>query len=435
LQKQRIASRPFVDYKRPPPMKTSALVSILAVALPAVAQEKVTLTEAVRRALLRNPTTLQSAQDIVRAEALVEQIRSPAFPQLFGNAALTKLEAYRYANGVLVEPGNQRSANLTLTVPLVSTKSWAQWSQAKQQVELSRLSLEDSRRTVAVATARAYLAVMAQRRLAQVTEQAKVDAKAHLDDAHARFEVGSGNRLDEVRAGQELATDEAQLALALSNIVKAQEALGVLLGSEGPIDVEEKIDLPNPPAPDAALTDAETIRADVRVGKERAEYARRVVRDSWTDYMPLLTAVVEPFYQHPALATVPETGWQAQLVLSLPIYDGGLRYGQEKDRRAQYEEAKIQLDGLLRQARSDVRTAFDEVTRVDEELAAARKAARLAHEALDMTSLAYREGATNDLDVVDSQQRSRNADISALVAEDASRQARIDLLSASGHFP
>ena len=40
------------------------------------------------------------------------------------------------------------------------------------------MSLEDAKRSVAIATARAYLAVMAQRRLIEIDQQARVDAKA-----------------------------------------------------------------------------------------------------------------------------------------------------------------------------------------------------------------------------------------------------------------
>jgi len=36
---------------------------------------------------------------------------------------------------------------------------------------------------------------------------------------------------------------------------------------------------------------------------------------------------------------------------------------------------------------------------------------------------------------VDAERRSRDAEVAALVAEDGARQARIDLLSASGRFP
>ncbi|TMA29785.1 MAG: TolC family protein [Deltaproteobacteria bacterium] len=410
------------------------LLSLL-LAAPALAQEKLTLDEAVRRALIRNSSAVIAQQEILRAEGILREQRAPSLPILTGNAVDTRIDSARSLAGRTLTPLVSLNANLTLTVPLIAPQHWVQWSHASDQVGVAQLSSEEVRRTVGVATARAYLGVMAQHRLVGVTTQARDNAKSHLDDAHARFEVGSGNRLDEVRAAQELATDESQLSAALAALDRSREALGVLVGEEGPVEVEQQVTLPAPPAPDDALREAEEKRADVRAQKLRTEVAHRVLRDSWADYMPLLSAVLQPFYQTPATVTVPQTGWQAQLVLTLPIFDGGARYGLRRERSALHAEAQADLENLLRQARSDVRAGFESLKRTDESLGSARRAAKLAHEALDMTMLAYREGATNDLEVVDAERRARDADTAALVAEDAARQARIDLLSASGRFP
>jgi outer membrane protein TolC len=413
------------------------LLAIALAAAPAAAQEKLSLDEAVRRAVIRNTSSLIAQQEIARAEAILRELRAPSLPGITGNATGTVLDHARVFPGstTAVAPQKSIGANLVVTLPLVAPQRWAQWSHAGDQVEVARLSLEDARRAVGVAAARAYLAVVAQHRLVTITSQARDAAKLHFDDAHARFEVGSGNRLDEVRSAQELATDESQLAAVLANLVRSREALGVLVGEEGPVEVQDQVALPAAPGPEEAERDAEEKRPDVLAQRERTEAARRVLRDSWTDYMPLLLGVLQPFYSNPATTTQPETGWQAQLVLSLPLYEGGFRYGARRERSALYEEQRIQLDGLLRQARSDLRAAFDAVRRADESVAAAHQASRLAHEALDMSNLAYREGATNDLEVVDAERRARDADTAALVAEDAARQARIDLLAASGRFP
>ena len=418
------------------------LVLLLLAGGAARAQEKISLDEAVRRALIRNPTAEVARQEILRAEGIVHEARAPSLPTLFGSGVYTRLDSDRTLASSdpatpprVIAGKNSIALNATLTVPLVAPARWAQWLHASENVDVARASSEDVRRTVAVATARAYLSVVAQHRLVQVNTQARDAAKAHLDDAHARFEVGSGNRLDEVRAGQELATDAAQVAASEAALVRSREALGVLVGEEGPVEVQDQIQLPAPPVPEEALRELATKRQDLVAQEQRAEAAKHVLNDSWTDYLPLLSGVFQPFYQNPASLTQPETGWQAQLVLSIPFYDGGARYGLRRERSALYNEAKANLDGLLRQARSDVRTGFEAVRRADESLGAARESAKLAHEALDLTNLAYKEGATNDLEVVDAQRRSRDADTAALVAEDTARQARIDLLAASGRFP
>jgi outer membrane protein TolC len=422
-------------------MRLLDAAALCLLAAPAFAQEKLSLEEAVRRAVVRSVTSIVAEQEIVRAQGILQEDRAQSLPTIGLNGAYTRFDRDRVLAGGTSATGTpstsryQVTANATLTVPLVAPQRWLFWSHAADQVDVAKLSAEDARRQVAVLTARLYLGVMAQHRLVQIDIQARDAAKAHLDDAHARYEVGSGNRLDEVRAGQELATDESALAQAQANLVRAMEALGALVGEEGPVDTQDNLMLPEPQSEVRAMEDAQSLRPDVRAQKERAEAARRVLRDSYADYLPLLQGVVQPFYQHPATVITPETGWQASLVLSIPLFDGGARYGLRRERSALYEESKAQLEGLLRQARSDVRTAFEAVRRADESVRSAREAARLAHEALDMTMLAYHEGATNDLEVVDAQRRARDADTAGLVAEDTARQARVDLLSATGRFP
>ncbi len=48
---------------------------------------------------------------------------------------------------------------------------------------------------------------------------------------------------------------------------------------------------------------------------------------------------------------------------------------------------------------------------------------------------AFQAGATTSLDVTDAERTARDADSAAVIAEDAVRQSRLDLLTAVGRFP
>ena len=52
-----------------------------------------------------------------------------------------------------------------------------------------------------------------------------------------------------------------------------------------------------------------------------------------------------------------------------------------------------------------------------------------------ITDVAFRAGATTNLEVIDAQRRARDTETIAAVAEDRVRQARLDLLVALGLFP
>lgn len=399
--------------------------------------ERLTFPEAIRRALSRNPSVEVARDEIARAEALVRQSQAQWFPVLTANGTYTRLDGDRSLAGRVFVYKEQESANLTLSVPLFAPARWLASSRAGQFVDVQKASAEDVRRTIALAAGRAYLAVVASRRFSEASRVARDNARAHFDFSHTRRVAGVGNRIDEVRSAQELATADLQLNTNLANLARSQEALGVLLGSDAPVDAAAQADLPAeiPTQLDLALKDSRERRGDVEAQRARFSTAQHASRDSWADYAPLLTAAFQPFYQHPSTATQPETGWQAQLVLSLPLYDGGLRYGLKRERNALEAEAKVSLDATLRQAASEVRAAFEALRLADLSLGSARSAAQLATEALQLADLAYRAGAVTNLEVVDAQRRARDADSASAAAEDASRQARLDLLAASGHFP
>ena len=375
------------------------------------------------------------AQEVKRAEALADQARATWLPTLNGNAVYTRLDNDRELNGRVILSANQFNANLALNAPLVAPRAWIAHARTKDGIELAKLSAVDARREIALATGRAYLTVIAQHRVLKSAERALVTAKAHEDFTKTRFEGGVGNRLDAVRASQERNTAEARVRTQEVALARAQEALGILVGEQAPIDASGDPALPAPPTEAAAMGEVNTRRADVIANRERVEVTRKAVRDSWADYMPLLSLIAQPFYQNPATFTQPTTGWQAQLVLSLPIFDGGNRYGLADERRALHEQARTRLESGLRTARSEVRIAFEAMKRADDALALSRDAATLAREALELAALAYKAGATSNIEVVDAERRAHEAETQAAVAEDAARQARLDLLGACGRFP
>jgi outer membrane protein len=391
------------------------------------------LNDAVATALSRNPTAAVAYAEIRRAQAIVEQVRSASLPTLYGNLTYTRLDSPRIYLGTVQDPANTFQANALLTVPLIVPKPWAQWSQATDQVDVARLSAGDTRRLVAVSVARAYLSVVAQKRVIDAAVRARDTDKAHYEYSHQRFAGGVGNRIDEVRADQQLASDEANVQQQYSNLARDREALGVLVGVSGPLDADEPV-LDAPRDPQQAMNDAEH-RSDVQVSGARLHAAKHAVRDDWTDYSPYLSGTFLPFYENPPLVAYPTTGWEAELILAIPIYDGGLRYGQEKERGVARDEAQVQLDATLRQARSDVRTAFEELRRADSSLAEAREAAKLAESGLELANVAYRAGASTNIEVIDAERTARDAELAVAIAEDGAREARVDLLAATGRFP
>ncbi len=365
----------------------------------------------------------------------MEEVRASSLPTLIGLGTYTRLDHDRTSGGEVVLPKSGLNLNVTLDAPLLYPKGWVQWGQAGDQVEVAVAAEADVRRTIAVSTGRAYLTIITQKRLLETARIARDNARLHYEFTHAQRVGGVGNRLDEARAAQELTTDEVTLQNQHVALLKAREALGVLVAAPAPVDTADEGVPTQMPSLNDAMNEADKARADVVARRRAAKAADRTVDDAWADYLPYLNLIAFPFYQTPTTPTIPQSGWQAELVLSVPFYDGGLRYGLEHERAANAEEARLNAESTLRQARSDVRVAFEEMQREDIALDQANQSADFARRALDLANMAYRAGATTNLEVIDAERQARDAETQAAIAEDASREARLDLLAASGRFP
>jgi outer membrane protein TolC len=415
-----------------PPALAPAPDVVLAARLGAA--EPVTFEDAVKRALAHNTSALVAAQEIVRAEGLMGQARSASLPLVVLGGSWTLLDHDRILSGRLVQPGSSLQGTATLTVPLLAASRWYSWAHAAEGIDVATLSDADVRRTVAITAARAYLTVVAAHRAVDVSESAVKVGRAHEDFAVARRKGGVGNELDVKRAEQERWAAEVQLQAANTLLARGREALGVVCGAAGPLD---SMGVPAVKFyPDLAQAEQGVPgRQDVKAAAGRAQLAGAVWKDSWSDWLPVIIGGIQGYVQTADVPPTPPSGWVAQMLLTFPLYEGGLRPAQSKERGALAREADEALQGLVRQARSEVRLSFETTRYAYAGYDAARRGAESAVAALELANQAYRAGATSNLELIDAERRARDAATTAVIAEDAVRQANLDLLAAAGRFP
>lgn len=415
------------------------LTALLVCALRAGAQtadpamERVTLEEAITRALAKNPTLAQAATAIVRADALLRQARAATRPNV--NAALytSVLDGGRGFDNLIVQPRTQTVLSADVSVPVLAASRWAATAQARDQTEIARLSVTDVRTEIASATAQAYLAIITVQRQIEVIQRARETAQAHLEYAQKRLASGAGTRLNELRAAQEVAADEARLENGRLAARRAQEALGVLMAADGPVDAAAEPTFAVPPIADEPTWMA--ARPDLRLFTAAERAAERVSRDSFKDYVPTVLASFDPQAVTPSGLFQPSRTWRLTFFVAQPIFDAGQRRAVARGREAAAESSRFQLASLQIQARSEVRMAQEAVRSTERALDSVERAARQAQEVLTITNTAFQAGATTNLEVIDAQRSSRDAEAAVEIGKDAVRRARLELLVALGRFP
>jgi outer membrane protein TolC len=414
------------------------VASLMAGARPAAqtseaSMPRLAFDEAVERAVARHPTVAQAAAAVLRAEAILQQVRAGTRPAIDGTATTSVIHPVQSFGGASINPRTQLNLSLGLAVPLLAPVAWARQAQAGDQVVVAERGEADVRRAIAIGAAQAFLQVIALKRVQELNERSRDTAAAHYEYARQRFEGGLGSRLNLLRAQQELSTDETRVEEARLAVRRGQEALGVLVAADGPVDAaaEPAFEIPAEEA-DAGLL---ARRADLQLVQSRESAAERVVRDSWREYLPSVSGLFAPQVLAPSGLFLPSRSWHASLVVQLPLFDAGQRRGLRRERESFLEIVRAERSSLEREARSEVRAAREAVRSTERALASARAAADQAAEVVRITDVAFRAGATTNLEVIDAQRRARDAATASAIAEDAVRRARLELLAALGHFP
>jgi len=422
-----------------------ALQGAFASAQVPVPTERVTFDDAIQRAVRNNPSAAIAAAGILRAEGLLMETRSASRLQVNGIITTTTLNRGVEFDGSTVTPQNQLGATLDVRMPLYAPARWARTAQADEARHVAQVSADDIRRQTALATADAYLTVIARKRVVETNIFARESARAHFDLARELQERGSGSRLNELRAQQELSADETLVEAAQLAVYRAQEALGVLLVADGPVDVTDEPIFAMPPD---VITEAASVqgaaggasrtlleRADLKLFAAEQQLSERVLGDSWKDRLPFLEAVFQPSTSFPSQLFFPQNRWQLLLQLSVPIFDSGQRKGLKLERQAALDVSRATFARALTSARSEVRAAREAISSSERFLASARAGADQAQQVVSIVNVSFRAGGATNIEVIDAERRARDAGTAVAIAEDAARRARLDLLTALGRFP
>jgi outer membrane protein TolC len=107
----------------------------------------------------------------------------------------------------------------------------------------------------------------------------------------------------------------------------------------------------------------------------------------------------------------PNTTWNVQAVLSVPLWEGGARYGNLRDAHAQESIAEQRLEAGRRTAIIQVAQARRGVTVSEDRRRVAGAARDLAAETDRLVRLAYQEGRGTSLELITAAQSLRESEI------------------------
>lgn len=387
----------------------------------------------------RSTDLRRAYDDIKRAEADSRTALAAVLPTLnaSGTATHTILpkasgSSFVDASGTTQISGsnNSYSGSVRAQLTLIDVHAWHAIGTAHVSEDASRLSYQDLERTTAASLATAIAQTVTAERVAEI---ARVGLKAALERlalTEAKERTGTGTGLDIVRARQDVANARSSLVSDDETVRRSRDTLGLAVGLTEPVGVLPTTDLSSIGQSVLkacrALPDLEH-RPDVLAAGKNVEIAERRRTEVDQGFLPTLAVGSTLGATTPDFVNVRPT-WNVQAVLSVPIWDGGARYGARRNAAAVADQSAASLEALRRSSSVDLVQARRQVEVAEESRRVAEEARNLALEVDRLTRIAYQTGKGTSLDLITSADALRQAEVSLALQELAVVQARINNL-------
>lgn len=387
-------------------IRTAALLAAMLL-LPGLAlAEPLTLPDLYKMALERAERVKMSQEDINAAQAALDKAKASYLPRAIAFANYTRYsESQRAANGAYLQPEGTLTYGARLDQSLfISGRESAQRDAASAALGKSRQDYDSAREGYLYSVTTAYYdALRAQKGLG--IARANLDRlSAHRDATTKRLKVGEVTKTDLLRAEAELSGAQYEYTKAENGVRLTGVMLARLVGAEGQVELSEPTSSQPTDVPlEELIARALQERSDIKSATLALEASRAQQRLARALHMPTLAAEAQHTEREdsPSGITVLDRSTYAGLKLSVPLYEGGLRKADADEAAARARRAELALADLKKSARTDVESAWLDVSAQRGLITSSQNQHDFARENYEAVSRKYEVGLANSTDVID----------------------------------
>lgn len=399
------------------------------------------LNDLQQRLLNANPDLTAALAHYDAALAYAGQLHAGLMPQV--NASLSPVRQ-RQSDRRPLRSGTQPSIYNSDTAGFSLNFDPDLWGKIRNQVAAGDAQAQASADDLAVAR------LSLQRQLATLYVQVRgLDAQSRilqtsLDDytqalqlTRDRYEGKIASALDLTRAQSQLAEARAQLDDVNAQRDLGEHAIAELVGAM-PGDVHlarnaQALKLPGIPhalpgsllqqRPDVAAAERRVFAANANIG---------VAKAAWYPDFSLTGLLGGQTQGSGNLLAAANRYWALGPLVNLPIFDGGRRSANERQAKAEFEEAAAHYHSQVLKAVREVEDSLGQLRNLQRESEDQHAAVDAAQNAEQMAMSSYQAGAANYLDVVTAQTAALQAQRRLQVVETSRLQASVGLMAAFG---
>ncbi len=415
-----------------------AAVVTLWVSLPAQAQQAadpspLTLPQAVRIALEKNPLRKAAVADTRVSSADVHEARSVLMPRVTFSETATRGNDPVYVFGSKLRQQRFKADDFLLNklnTPLpfgnFSTRFGGTWSlfdsfaswhgvnRAREMNEAAGHQLERTEQEIVFRVVNAYYGALLATKQVELAEQALKTSQSILDRSQSRFDAGLVVESDLLTAKVRMAARQQELIRARNNLDLARAELNTALGVPMDSSFQTTETLMESALPNPVLQDVEklalTNRPDLKRIQSEESAQRQSVAIAKSSFGPRVNAFAGWEMDNPTfVAGGGGNNWLGGVEVQFDIFQGGAKRAELARERALQEKVtamkQVASDGI----RLEVRRAYYSLDSARQEVEVARAVIAQAQDSLRINQDRYDGGLSTVTDLLGAEEATRRS--------------------------
>jgi TolC family type I secretion outer membrane protein len=424
------------------PIIMLVLLSVAVLPLPVDAETRLSLRECLEIALKNQPSLRAAEQNVKASLGRETQALSSYYPQLSASTGYSESHSGGGAFG--------ESVTKSYTTTLQLDQVLFDFGRTGNAVDAARWSTRSSERDrdrstndVILNVKQAYYALLAAKNTVGAVQKRVEQTEHHLAQAQAFFKAGSKPRFDVTRAEVDVNNARLNLITATNNVrirtIALNNAMGIDPGAA--TEIEDAFP-PAPEAPTLPQVQEEALRKRPELLKAEAdiEAAKARVRAEEANYYPTLAVngaynwgsgtqdlgrlpITDPVTGEPTdimgRRLVGDIGnsWNAGIILSFPLFQGGVTRGRVSEARANLKVLESQRDMIRQSILLEVNESYADMESGKVRISVMESSLQKARESLALAQGRYEAGVGPSIEVTDAQLAAVQADTDYIQAQ------------------
>ncbi len=373
--------------------------------------ERITMDQALERALIHSPQLAQSQATVHNAGGTRLRAWGAFLPNVsMGSGASVQSQSRFDPTTQRLVSGSSDSYNASLNANYQVFQGGRKFAEL-DRTESARIEAEarlsNQRFAILLQTRTLFLNALRQAELVLVAEASVTRAEESLGITRRQVQLGTGTRSDSLRTRLELANARQSLLQSQNQLRAARFNLGRQVGADGPVSPVLPDDAePGPLALSEAeiIALAESVSPAVRAAAAASAVAGASESSARSSYLPTLSVSSGYTWANQERSfTGGNTSWNLRISGSYQIFDGFQRQQNVSQASESRRVARLTEDDARRGVRQDVDAALRTLETQEQAIAIADDAVFVAEEDLRLIRERYAVQMATILDVITSQ--------------------------------